>query len=56
MPLAPLPVMAGHSPSKDGRLSTPYVPAIPAVPLVLPAAKDAAAFERLSRPDSAANS
>jgi hypothetical protein len=25
--------MAGHSPSKDGRLSTPYVPAIHAAPL-----------------------
>jgi hypothetical protein len=56
MPLAPLPVMAGHSPSKDGRLSTPYVPAIPAVPRVLPATKDVVSFGRLSRPDSAANS
>jgi hypothetical protein len=26
-------VMAGHSPPKDGRLSTPYVPAIHAAPL-----------------------
>jgi hypothetical protein len=25
--------MAGHSPSEDGRLSTPYVPAIHAAPV-----------------------
>ncbi len=40
----------------DGRLSTPYVPVIHALPLLLLAAKEATSFGQLSRSNSAVHS